>query len=335
MSWDQSCARARSGRVRAGGFTLIELLVVIGIIAILVSLLLPAAQAARETARRAHCLNNLKQIGLALHNYAGTWGGFPPASTGYHVPKVTGYGSSTVYIAPHVAILAQLDQNPLFNSINFALPMLDPLDFTLGNRTVAATVVSAYLCPSDGLNGRSSSFGANNYRANLGECAVCPAEGHGGFFPVELNQLASFTDGLSQTIHCAEKSVGSGAGFAANRDWIDVYSRDPRSGDEWADVCMRQTVARPGKWISGETWMLAGGVSTHFYTATPPNSRIPDCGDYFYDRGYGAFAARSQHPGGVQALMADGSCRWFTSTIHLATWRALGTRDGAEVASAP
>jgi len=103
------------------------------------------------------------------------------------------------------------------------------------------------------------------------------------------------------------------------------------TADQWASLCAGLTDPGMGRIDAGRTWVIAGGVSTHFYTATGPNSRVPDCGSDFYNQGYGAFAARGCHLGGVNALMADGSARWFSSTTVLPLWRSLGTRDGGEV----
>lgn len=321
--------RSLIGSRRERGFTLIELMVVSGIIAILVGLLLPAVQAAREAARRMRCLNNLRQLGLACHQYAGDWQGFPPSSGGYYVPTPPGYGSNAVFWSTQVTILPYLEQRALFDAINFGLPTIATIDLKLGNGTVVATVVDTFLCPTDPYV-RRSPYGANSYRVNVGECAACPHAETGALVPNDAIPLANFADGTSATLLLAEKSSSSPSGFVANRDWIDVGITTALSGDEWAALCAQQATPQRAKWDYGRTWTLAGGINTHFYTATPPNSTVVDCGDDFFSHGFGAMSARSDHPGGVNALMADGSCRWFTNATNVATWRALGTRAGGE-----
>src|SRR4051794_21890252 len=126
--------------MRRRGFTLIELLVVIAIIAVLIALLLPAVQAAREAARRAQCVNNLKQIGLALHNYHDTVGSFPPG--GQSAPSYAGTWFNWL-----TSILPQIEQMPLYNATNFSRQI-----YQAENTTVSLTMITAYLCPSDSSN---------------------------------------------------------------------------------------------------------------------------------------------------------------------------------------
>jgi hypothetical protein len=226
--------------------------------------------------------------------------------------------------------LAYLEQGSLFNAINFGVPMLVLDDLEIENLTVATQSIAAFLCPSDPL-AIGTRLGSNSYRANLGACEACPQEGHGAFSATGIVNLASYTDGLSNTICFAEKSVGSTGPYTPNRDWLGVSSHPNLSADEWSVLCSGLTDRGQGLLDAGRTWMIAGGVYTHFYTATGPNSKVPDCGSYFYNQGYGAFAARSYHPGGVNALIADGSARWFSSSTNLSLWRSLGSKDGGEL----
>jgi prepilin-type N-terminal cleavage/methylation domain-containing protein/prepilin-type processing-associated H-X9-DG protein len=312
------------------GFTLIEVIVVMGILAILSALLLPAVQSAREAARRTYCIANLRQIGTALHAYTTAWDGFPPSSSGFPIPTTEPGVFSAVYASIHVSLLSYLEQQTLFNAINFRIPMLVLSDLESGNATVAACSIGTFLCPSDPMAMRTQ-FGCNSYRANLGDCDACPNEGDGAFYAKGNGNLASFRDGLSNTLAFAEKSVGSLGMYAPGRDWLRVSSQTMLTADQWAAQCAGLTDRGLGRLDAGRTWMIAGGISTHFYTASGPNSRVPDCGSDFYNQGYGAFAARSYHPFGVNALMADGSARWFSSTTILQLWRSLGTKDGGEV----
>jgi prepilin-type N-terminal cleavage/methylation domain-containing protein/prepilin-type processing-associated H-X9-DG protein len=312
------------------GFTLIELIVVLGILSILSALLLPAVQSAREAARRASCIANLRQFGVALQNYTTAWSGYPPSSSGFLLTTGNRAAARGVYPSTNVSLLAYLEQSSLFNAINFRVPMLVLGDLDTANLTVAASSIAAFLCPSDPL-ATGTRLGSNSYRANLGSCEACPQQGHGAFSATGVVNLASFTDGLSNTICFAEKSVGSIGAYSPSRDWLAISSHPQLTGDQWSELCSDLSDTSNGRLDAGRTWMIAGGAYAHFYTATGPNSPVPDCGSYFYNQGYGAFAARSYHPGGVNVLIADGSARWFGSTVSLALWRSLGTRDGGEL----
>lgn len=310
------------------GITLIELLVAVGITAIGVGLLVPRVLEAREEARTAQCTGHLKQIALATHNYAQTWGGFPPSmmhGLASHSPG----GSRAISPSPQVMILPYLEQGPLYNSINFGASFDDINNLGLENRTAASTKLSSFLCPSDATAHRPSDGpGAISYRANHGPCDACPEEGHGAFAALDVMRLASFTDGTTNTILFAEKLIGTGDGpYDPRRDWLEVPTRTLRSADEWLTVCRGQTDPSRGRFQGGRTWMIAGGIDTYFYTATTPNSPVPDCGTASDNNGVGVFSARSDHPLGVNVAMADGACRRYQATISPAIWRALGTRD--------
>lgn len=336
------CSRLSRVEATRRGFTLIELLVVIGIVSILVALLLPAVQAAREAARRARCTNNLKQLGLALHAYDGVWGGFPPRPVG-GVDLERGYVTD---FSVQSVLLPYLEQVSLFNSINFQgrCAIIEELAFEhRENRTAATVTVGVFLCPSDPnaeaapYSPRSGieavSYGPNSYRVNAGACIGCPQQDSGAFVPFDVRRPVEFTDGLSNTIALSEKPIGSLGTYAPFRDWLDVHASFPPSQrlNGWIRFCAAQTDLTHVGLGAGRTWMLDGAFYTHFYSALPPNSLIPDCGNGGIANGFGVFTARSYHPGGVNAVMADGSVRWFPSSIALATWRALGTRNGGEI----
>ena len=144
---------------------------------------------------------------------------------------------------------------------------------------------------------------------------------------------ASF-DGLSNTLAFSEKPIGSwpNGNFSAFRDWHDlpgspVYS----TADGWVAACSRKADAGGFHLDAGRSWLIYGAIFTQFYTIVPPNSPIPDCGTEAVANGLGIFAARSYHPGGVNAALGDGSVRWFSSSIAVPVWRALGTRAGGEI----
>ncbi|MFM7591531.1 MAG: DUF1559 domain-containing protein, partial [Isosphaeraceae bacterium] len=223
-------------------FTLIELLVVIAIIAVLISLLLPAVQSAREAARRAQCVNNLKQIGLAMHKYHSTHGCFPPGRmapdvliAGVARLTITSYGTGNVpngpgnwtgYYSPHTHILNYMEQTAAYNAMNFAGVNLGQLQDASGNivspnYTTYTLTANAFLCPSDP-NGGGPPGGENNYRANFGGSTIYAGGGvrgdnnkrsgtdNGVFTYGPGIGIAEITDGSSNTVMFAERTKGTG-----------------------------------------------------------------------------------------------------------------------------
>lgn len=311
-------------------FTLIELLVVLGVIGLLAALILPAVQALRESARRARCANHLKQLALATHNFALVNGGFP-ANPSFTIVGPWPLGRH--YRSVPYQLLPYLEQGPLYDSINQNVSLLSLPYFPPANATAFSTRVEGFLCPSDGL-AADGAAGRVSYRTNTGPTVPLPDRGAFGFGGLVL-PLSAFRDGTSQTIAFSEKSVGSGEGgrYDPMRDWIivsEVEGFPLRDADGMARYCASLTGPQRARLDGGLAWILHGGSYTKFSTTVPPNSPIPDCGSSI-DDGAGVFAARSGHPAGVNAAMADGSVRWFSSSIDLATWRALGTRDGGEL----
>src|SRR5262245_16473279 len=190
---------------RTRGFTLIELLVVIAIIAVLIALLLPAVQAAREAARRIQCTNNLKQLGLGLHNYESANGAIPPSMifvrVGTGATASLGEGWSV-----HGRILPFLEQGPMFNAINLTANYK-----ALENATVAGQIVSVFLCPSEPRQERVIEDDVLVAPTSYGWCmgdwyvwSVSGPQGRSAFHPLRSRRLAEFTDGLSQTVLAGE-----------------------------------------------------------------------------------------------------------------------------------
>ncbi len=324
------------------GFTLIELLVVVSMIGLLVGITLPAVQAAREAARRAQCVQNLRQLSLATNNFAAVFDAFPSSIT-YHqvspLPRLTMNQASL-----HCQLLEFLETTPLYNSINFRVSMIGPESMPPENATARLWTTSVFLCPSDPL--ATSAGGNQSYRGNVG-LGEWTLDGPPGWPKLQNNvvgafgsvgwvlPLAAFTDGMSNTIAFSEKRLGSGYGpYHPTRDWVDGVAplNSAVTADEWVAICssLPPASAETAVFDSGREWLLAGTRFSTFFTSVPPNSPIPDCGDKHYN-GRGIFSARSYHPGGVNVAMADGSVRWVSSTIGTATWRALGTRGGNEV----
>jgi len=316
---------------RRAGFTLIEVLVSIGIIGVLAGLTLPAVQSAREAARRAQCANNLKQMIAATQTFAADQGGFP----GSHFFRPSGHSVASM----QCMLLPYLEQHPLYDSLNFTIPSFYLANFPPANTTAAAQTVAVFLCPSDPYT-TAAPYGCNSYRANLGsgESQITPPTDampmsvrtifSGAFIPTGRPMpLSEFADGLSNTLAFSEKKVSSGR-YDPSRDWLSVGHVED-SADAWVETCSHLYDEQGAVLTAGRSWLVPGGGCTTFFTSATPNSPVPDCGAPF-DGGWGLFAARSYHRGGVNAALADGSVRWFSSGIAARTWRALGTRKGGE-----
>ncbi len=337
------------GRNRAA-FTLIEVLVVISIIALLIALLLPAVQAARETARRISCASNLKQFGIAFHNYESSWGVLPPPillAANSRSPRASKGWSAQARLLP------VLEQSVLFDAVNFAFPFEDS-----ANVTVVGAALAIFSCPSDptgAVQVGSSAFptlpktAGTNYAVSVGDWFVWGGFGLNGsrsaFSPNQSRRLAEFADGLGETLLMAEvlvrqNQVTECGGQLVALNPIDVPGSDvppERKGivrDESA--CM--------SWTAGHTVWAAGGVDqTGFSTAAAPNAVVTSVfaggaqtdlistREWLGGPTYAAVVSRSRHPGGVQVLMGDGSARFVKETVDAAVWRSLGTRSGGEV----
>ncbi len=328
-----------ANRKQMAAFTLVELAVVVGILCILMAILLPAVQAAREAARRTRCQNNLRQIGVGLHAYHATHGTFPPAGTGIHAWYS---GDHSV----HLRLLPFLDQVALFNTVNFALGTTPPHGVSIMseadmaadramNETASHVTLASFLCPSDSL----ASGPTTSYRGNTGvgpgmnTSAEYPDSGNGIFPEVVMVNAARVSDGLSHTVAFSERLVGTGVAQQARpeRDAypmpFELFTADQSlQGCRIAVISGRSPFLDAGKW-----WYWTGREYSLYSHAQEPNGSIPDCLNQLSMPGKGVMTARSQHPGGVNALMADGSERFVPETINRAAWRALGTRNGSEL----
>ena len=305
------------------GFTLIELLVVIAIIAILIGLLLPAVQKVREAAARMKCQNNLKQIGLALHNYHVSYQAFPPAQ------NVTGFSLNT-------QLLPYIEQDNLHRSIRLDLPPTDPL-----NAAARSTVVTMFLCPSDSSASLPVGTPGINYRWNSGvsivntyptavNAAMPPPDG--GFWSTTPFSTADFTDGLSNTAAYSEHVKGDFSSAISSKEG-DTYQPGtyPATPDQALADCNAidpNDLTKQGNSGAGDFWMSTSHTSTRYYHAFPPGNR--SC---MFPPQRISTTANSRHTNVVNLLLFDGSVRTVSYSINLATWRALGTRNGGETIS--
>lgn len=337
MRIDSNCPPARSNH----GFTLIELLVVLVILGLLLGLLLPAVQAARESARRAQCQNQLKQVGIALAHHAAQHGQYP---YGCRPDPADGGNSSVTCLSALAQLLPMLEQAGLYDALNLEIDVR--VSEAAQNDTVNRTTLQTWLCPSDD----SDLTPGCNYRATCGplpyefETFPAIAPGGGGVFPFfPAVRPAQVRDGLSQTIAFSERLRGSGgAGFDRERDfWLSAYSviGPVRSSDEALRVCAGLTGTPSEFWSNaGRAWTFGSYTNTSYNHVAPPNWSGPDCslaGVFGRpgDTNGGAFSARSDHPGGVNALFLDGSVHFERETIDLPIWRALASRAGGEAVS--
>jgi prepilin-type N-terminal cleavage/methylation domain-containing protein/prepilin-type processing-associated H-X9-DG protein len=345
-------------RRRRTGFTLIELLVVISIIGVLIALLLPAVQQAREAARRTQCTNNLKQMGLALHNYHGVFQCLP-FGKGLEYGSVVANAPIYARWSTHSQILPQLEQGPLFSSINFSLPPESPdigaagmgfmppfQDPNRENATACRTVVAAFLCPSDAASGGDWPAG-NNYVGNEGTwlCDLCddmtsmtaPGErARGPFYYRSSVRLAGMTDGTSQTALFSEKVRGQGTANVrtdmlamANANSLNLAYQTCNT----MDMSMAMTLSSR----LGATWCIGDMTCTTYNHVATPNSRtcagMPAGGMMMGSMADMAvqLPPSAYHPGGVNVLLGDGGVRFVKETVDLGVWRALSTRNGNEI----
>ncbi len=316
------------GRRSTRAFTLIELLVVVGLVGLLLALLLPAVQAAREVGRRAGCGNNLRQIGIALQSYEATHGMFPPIDMGSLGSRGPNMMSGLTHLLP------ALEQGPLYDAINFNFAHLENSDSpSLENHTARNTRVATFLCPSDGSQGNF-----NNYRFNRGryDGRLWPSLPYDGPFNLSLlPRAAAITDGLSRTAFVAERLGGSfrGETFDATRDVMNPFREGEVVITSDADVEALCQAAPAASWFtrSGRYWMYSGFLHTSYNHNGPPNTRRPSCGSFLVNGGIGFHPPRSGHPGAVLVLLGDGHVEAVADGVQPSVWTALGTYNANDL----
>ncbi len=330
------------------GFTLIELLVVIAIIAVLISLLLPAVQSAREAARRAQCVNNLKQIGLAMHNYESANGAFPPPKI-YSTSCTSSNGNKGLAMntTGFTMILNTIEQSTLSNAYNFSqasvnaavAPNVNIVGNANVNSTVIGTMVNAFWCPSDvppttvqdDISTYYSRQNAmrSNYLLNSASYTEynCPASGYpntttrGAFYTDISTRIVDFTDGTSNSMLAGE-SLNGLSHYRGTRQTISDAGYG--YGPYWGAGCHTSTTGRieppTSTLVLG---FLPNGKTGSIYPSYPPDQK---------NRPY-AWVYSSNHPGGINVVLGDGSVRFIKNTINVYAWWSLATISGNEVVS--
>ncbi|MCI0461009.1 MAG: DUF1559 domain-containing protein [Gemmataceae bacterium] len=307
-------------------FTLIELLVVIAIIAILIGLLLPAVQKVREAAARTDCSNNLKQLGLAMHNYEGVYKAFPQGRNQW--PKV---------VSVHARLLPYIEQANAQKLVKLDGTLTDPQ-----NVVASQTRIGMFLCPSDSASGQIpglADFGTSYVACNGTGVTVDTAGNVTGYLTIPTGnglfaqvptRIGGILDGLSNTAAFSESLLGDGQVPTSTLPPNPrlVVLQVPGGNDPTPAACDSGTGTwsgkRGGQWINGHYGYT---LYNHYYPPNPVGKW--DCGNGSGNKGLST--ARSNHTGGVNLLLADGSVRFVSDSVSFAVWRALATRAGGDL----
>ncbi len=322
---------------RSFGFTLVELLAVIAIVGILIALLLPAIGSARESARRVDCLNRLKQLGLATHNYELAKRHFPPGSESKSydplIPNAAFRWSALAHLLPY------MEQKSVRDALDMSVPLYNSgFSVFSQNQTTVALVLPEFLCPSDRGVSVYDGFGPANYAAcaGSGDGGGNPFQSDGLFFTNSQVRLNQITNGLSKTAAFSEGTLGDGKPFSAQQSQVNprlayafTFTVPLTETACAASVLMNQSEPPGFSWANGE---FRTTLYNHYH---PPNSSAVDCVSDVVggpDRlaVYGWRAVRSWHPGGVNVLLADGSVHFVPDGVNSAIWKAISQRNSTD-----
>jgi len=351
------------------GFTLVELLVVIAIIGILIGLLLPAVQAAREAARRMQCTNNMKQYLLAIHNYHDANNMLPASRFNFHNFSVNQLGGAAYsgYCSPNIAFLPYMEQAPRYDAISAHAKEVAAGSWPFHSTEPYTSLISTLLCPSDGGSSQPSphqnmcrnsiciSVGDgmwHNNRPDWDEGAAAQEDGRGFFAPLRWRPMSFITDGLSNTVAISEMLGDANRSTKVKGGVYKTGSMHDGRAKPAACLTESRRADDPTQLNSGTDtwrgllWTDGRSVNSAFTTILPPNS--PCCihtWPNIENMAWGVFSPQSNHSGGVNVGMGDGSVRFISDTIDAGSpnsyavtsgkspfgvWGALGSPAGGE-----
>lgn len=340
--------------MKSRGYTLIEVIAAMAIVLVLLALLLPAVQAARESSRRIYCTNNLRQLGLAINLYNTEYGCFPPSTLTSSLSSRPGSSAiaSSCY-SPFVRLLNSLDEANLFNSVNFSF-VPDSSSGLVTNSTAMVTHISFLCCPSD-QSAFVTGYGRSNYRYNIGTTPFLVSsnpildktfsnEFSGAFEAGASLSPADFRDGLSRTSAISERTRGDwnkgSVRFGGDYQLGNIgYQTLNANGALAACKAINSNPNHIFESRGGESWFISGLHFTAYNQCAPPNHFDTDCSfvnsvGSVHDRHMvdGVFSASSSHAQGVNVLFMEGSVRFIKDTVSLSLWRSIATRSGGDLA---